>query len=327
MPLNEEIALALWYVAPRKAELRKERLGAPETGEVRVRALWGAISRGTEALVFNGSVPMSEFDRMRSPNMAGAFPFPVKYGYSVVGSIECGPEQLIGRPAFVLHPHQTLFNVPLRNVVPLPDNLPVQRAVMAANMETALNAVWDGAPGPVDRVAVIGAGMVGVLVAFLCSSLAGAEVTLIDVEPTRAEIARKLDVAFASPHAPPVDCDLVFHASATASGLSTALACAGAEAKIVELSWYGNRSVEAPLGAAFHSRRLRLISSQVGEVARSHRARWTRERRLAAALKLLLDERLDALLSPPVSFHELPAQLPGVLEAKNSVICPAINYR
>jgi NADPH:quinone reductase-like Zn-dependent oxidoreductase len=323
----DDIAQALWYVAPGHAELREEKLTAPGRGDVRVRAWYGALSRGTERLVLAGHVPASEFERMRAPFMGGKFPFPVKYGYSVVGSIELGPEQLIGRPVFVLHPHQTLFNVPLRNVVPLPDNLPVQRAVMAANMETALNAVWDGAPGPVDRIAVIGAGTVGILVAFLCSSLAGAEVTLIDVEPTRAEIARKLGVAFASPHAPPVDCDLVFHASATASGLSTALACAGAEAKIVELSWYGNRSVEAPLGAAFHSRRLRLISSQVGEVARSHRARWTRERRLVAALKLLLDERLDALLSPPVSFHELPAQFPGVLEAKDSVICPAINYR
>ncbi|MFY9838414.1 MAG: zinc-binding alcohol dehydrogenase [Xanthobacteraceae bacterium] len=327
MPPNEELASALWYVAPRKAELREERLSAPETGEVRVRALWGAISRGTEALVFNGSVPTTEFDRMRSPHMGGKFPFPVKYGYSVVGSIEIGPEQLIGRPAFVLHPHQTLFNVPLRNVMPLSDGLPVQRAVMAASMETALNAVWDGTPGPADRVAVVGAGTVGILVAFLCSSLAGAEVTLIDVEPTRKEIALKFGIAFASPHASPVDCDLVFHASATASGLSTALACAGVETKIIELSWYGNRSVEAPLGAAFHSQRLRLISSQVGEVARSHRARWTRERRLAAALKLLLDERLDALLSPPMSFCELPTRLPGVLDAKNSIICQVINYR
>ena len=329
MPISraDDIAQALWYVAPGHAELRDEKLTAPGPGDVRVRAWYGALSRGTERLVLAGHVPASEFERMRAPFMGGKFPFPVKYGYSVVGSIELGPEQLIGRPVFVLHPHQTLFNVPLRNVVPLPDNLPVQRAVMAANMETALNAVWDGAPGPVDRIAVIGAGTVGILVAFLCSSLAGAEVTLIDVEPTRAEIARRLGVAFASPHAPPVDCDLVFHASATASGLSTALACAGAEAKIVELSWYGNRLVEAPLGAAFHSRRLRLISSQVGEVARSHRARWTRERRLVAALKLLLDERLDALLSPPVSFHELPAQLPRVLEAKNAVICPAIKYR
>jgi hypothetical protein len=326
MPLNSETALALWYVAPQKAELREERLSTPEAGEVRVRALWGAISRGTEALVFNGAVPTTEFDRMRSPSMGGKFPFPVKYGYSVVGSIELGPEQLIGRPVFVLHPHQTLFNVPLRNVLPLANDIPVQRAVLAANMETALNALWDGAPGPADRVVVVGAGVVGILVAFLCSSLAAAEVTLIDINPTRVEIARKLGIAFASPHASPVNCDLVFHASATASGLSTAVACAGLETKIVELSWYGNRSVEVSLGAAFHSQRLRLISSQVGDVARSHRARWTRERRLAAALKLLLDERLDALLSPPISFRELPTHLPGILDAKDSVLCPVINY-
>jgi NADPH:quinone reductase-like Zn-dependent oxidoreductase len=326
MPRNTESALALWYVGPQKAELREERLSAPETGEVRVRALWGAISRGTEALVFNGAIPTTEFERMRSPNMRGKFPFPVKYGYSVAGSIELGPKQLIGRHVFVLHPHQTLFNVPLRNVMPLSEKLPVQRAVLAANMETALNALWDGRPGPADRVAVVGAGAVGTLVAFLCSSLAGAEVTLIDVDPTRAGIARNLGIAFASPDARPEDCDLVFHASATSSGLSTALACAGLETKIIELSWYGNQSVETPLGAAFHSQRLQLISSQVGEVASSHRARWTRERRLAAALKLLLDERLDALLSPPISFCELPTRLPGVLDAKKSVLCQLINY-
>lgn len=326
MPLNEEPASALWYVGPQKAEVREERLRAPEAGEVRVRALWGAISRGTEALVFNGAVPTSEFDRMRSPNMRGNFPFPVKYGYSVVGAIELGPEQLIGRRVFVLHPHQTLFNVPLRSVFPLPDNIPVRRAVLAANMETALNAIWDGRPSPADRVAVVGAGVVGILVAFLCNSLAGAEVTLVDVDPMRAEIVRNLGIAFASPHAPPVDCDLVFHASATTSGLSTALASAGLEAKIIELSWYGNRSVETSLGAAFHSQRLSLISSQVGEVARSHRARWTRERRLEAALKLLLDERLDALLSPPISFHDLATRLPGVLDSKKSVLCQVIDY-
>jgi NADPH:quinone reductase-like Zn-dependent oxidoreductase len=323
---TDEVAQALWYVGPGRAEIRQERLSEPGPRDVRVRGLFGAFSRGTEALVLAGRVPPSEFERMRAPFMGGNFPFPVKYGYSVVGRIEAGAADLIGRTVFVLHPHQDLFNVPAETVVALPDGIPPGRAVLAANMETALNAVWDGAPGPADRIAIVGAGMVGVLVAFLCGRLAGAQVTLVDINAERAEVARMLDVAFAKPEAAPADCDLVVHASATASGLATALACAGEEATVLDLSWYGEGEVAVPLGGAFHSRRLRLISSQVGQVERSRRSRWTRRRRLAAALGLLADKRLDALMSPAVAFHDLPARLPDILSAKTGLLCQFISY-
>jgi NADPH:quinone reductase-like Zn-dependent oxidoreductase len=262
-----EIAQALWYVAPGRAEIREERLAAPGPGEVRVRALFGALSRGTEALVLAGRVPASEFERMRAPFMGGGFPFPVKYGYATVGRIENGPEEQLGRIVFALHPHQHLFNIPESAIVALPETVLPQRAVLAANMETALNAVWDSAAGPADRIAIVGAGTVGALVAFLCGGLAGAEVMLVDINERRAELAQKLGVRFAKPETAKGDCDLVVHASGTAAGLHTALALAGEEATVLELSWYGDTPVAAPLGGAFHSRRLRLISSQVGQVA------------------------------------------------------------
>jgi threonine dehydrogenase-like Zn-dependent dehydrogenase len=153
------------------------------------------------------------------------------------------------------------------------------------------------------------------------------EVTLIDIDASRVEIARKLGVAFAEPAAAPADCDVVFHASATASGLATALDCAGDEATVLDLSWYGDGEIAVPLGAAFHSRRLRLISSQVGQVAPSHRSRWTTNRRLAAAVALLRDERLDALLAPAISFHNLPKHLPDILIAKSGLPCQLIDYK
>ena len=172
---------ALWYVGPGMAELRDESV-APGPDDVLVRAHFGAISRGTEALVFAGRVPASEYRRMRAPHMAGEFPFPVKYGYAVVGTLEAGAPHLRGRVVFALHPHQDVFALPADAVSPLPDGVPPQRAVLAANMETALNAVWDGAPGPADRIAVVGAGVVGALVAFLCARLPGTEVTLVDID-------------------------------------------------------------------------------------------------------------------------------------------------
>jgi NADPH:quinone reductase-like Zn-dependent oxidoreductase len=317
---------ALWYVAPGRAELREETITAPRPGEVQVRALFGAISRGTERLIHAGRVPASEYERMRAPLMAGTFPFPVKYGYATVGRVEGGDAELRGRIVFSLHPHQNLFTLRAEVVFPIPEHVPPQRAVLAANMETALNAVWDGAPAPADRIAVVGGGLVGLLVAYLCSRLPAADVTVVDIDSSRAELVHAIGVRFASPQGAPNDCDLVFHASGTAAGLATALRLAGEEATIVELSWYGSGEVAAPLGEAFHSRRLRLVSSQVGRVAPSHRTRWTHQRRLTAALALLDAPVLDLLLAPAIEFAELPAKLPSVFAGGSDGVCPLITY-
>lgn len=319
-------AEALWYVGPGRAEIRAGTVAAPGAGGVRVRALYGALSRGTERLIFEGRVPESEYQRMRAPFMSGAFPFPVKYGYATVGRVEAGPDELFDRLVFALHPHQSVFTVPADAVVPLPAGVPAPRAVLAANMETALNAVWDAGPGPADQIAIVGGGVVGSLVAWLCGRIPGTQTTLVDVEPARAATARALGVGFALPQQAPADCDLVFHASGHADGLATALALAGDEATVIEMSWYGAGDVAVPLGGAFHSRRLHLISSQVGRVSPSHRARWTHRRRLTAALELLADPALDALLAPAVPFHHLPVRLPEMLAADGGTLCPLIRY-
>ena len=319
-------AEALWYVGPNRAEIRAETLAVEGPGEVRIEALYGGISRGTERLVFTGRVPASEYTRMRAPFMAGDFPFPVKYGYATVGRVVAGPDALIGRTAFALHPHQTAFILPADRVALLPADVPASRGVLAANMETALNALWDAAPGPADRIAIVGAGVVGSLCAWLAGKLPGAEVTLIDIDKSRAAIATALGVRFALPDGAPGECDLVIHASASQAGLATALQLAGNEATVVELSWYGTGEIAVPLGEAFHSRRLRLISSQVGQVAPSHRPRWSHARRMEAALALLADPALDAVIAPAVDFHDLPAQLPKILTEPGGVLCQLVRY-
>jgi NAD(P)-binding Rossmann-like domain len=317
---------SLWYVAPGRAEFRDERVPPPKMGEVQVVALFGAISRGTERLVHAGRVPASEYERMRAPHMGGAFPFPVKYGYATVGRIEQGPVELRGRTVFTLHPHQDVFNIAVEAVLPVPDSVPPQRAALAANMETALNALWDGKPGACDRIGVVGGGLVGLLCAYLCAQLPGVEVTVIDIVRSRSELAGIIGARFASSADDLADCDVVFHASGTASGLATALRIAGDEAAIVELSWYGSGEIAIPLGEAFHSRRLQLRSSQVGKVAPSHRARWSPARRLSAALALLRDPVLDALIAPPLSFGDLPATLESVFTGEPGSVCPLIRY-
>ncbi|MGX7707389.1 zinc-dependent alcohol dehydrogenase [Methylobacterium sp. Gmos1] len=282
--------------------------------------MWTALSRGTERLVFEGRVPEAVAGRMRAPAQEGEFPFPVKYGYCAVAETEDGER------VFALQPHQEAFNAPRSALCPLPEGLPARRAVLAANMETALNAVWESGAGPGDRIAVVGGGVVGLLVAHLCAGLPGAEVRLIDRDPARAETARALGLAFALPEAAPGEADIVFHASASEAGLALGLALAGEEAGIVELSWYGETAVAAPLGLAFHARRLRLVASQVGAVAASRRPRWSHRRRLLKALDLLRDDRLDALLTEEVAFDDLPAELPRLLAPGAPGLCTVIRY-
>jgi threonine dehydrogenase-like Zn-dependent dehydrogenase len=263
---------------------------------------------------------------MAAPWMSGSFPYPVKYGYCHVGRIEDGPADQIGQLVFALRPHETMYVAEAKEVVPLPVGLSPERAVLSANMETALNAVWDASPGPGDKIAVVGGGVVGCLVAYLCAGLRGAEITLVDINPDRARVASALGVQFATPQNAPTECDVVFHCSASAAGLATAIGAAGDEAMVLELSWYGSREINLSLGGAFHSRQIRLQSSQVGHISVSHRPRWTHRRRLQSAMGMLMDDRLDVLLTHAVDFEDLPKQLPHLLGSQSQSLCSLIRY-
>ncbi len=319
-------ATALWYVGTRECALNEVTLPTRAGDDCLVRTLWSGVSRGTERLVCEGRVPPCEYERMRAPFQEGGFPFPVKYGYSAVGRVEAGPGDMLGRIVFCLHPHQDRFVAPRASLVPVPDNIPPRRAILAANMETALNAHWDAGSGPADRIVIVGGGVVGLLVAWLAARLPRAEVTLVDVEPRRAAISERLGFRFARPDDAPREADIVFHASATASGLATAIEAAGMEAAIVELSWYGEGAVDAMLGGAFHARRLRLLSSQVGQVAPSRRGRWSHAPRARAAMDLLGDDRLDALVTDEIRFADAPRRLPELLAPGADGLTAAICY-
>ncbi len=323
---NHNDARAFWVVDKSRGEIRSEQLAEPSATEVLIRTVYSGISRGTEALVFDARVPPSQYRRMRAPFQAGDFPAPVKYGYANVGRVEQGPPHLQGRAVFCLYPHQTRYIVPTEAVYPLPEEVPPERAILAANLETALNALWDAAPGLGDRIAVVGAGTVGSLIAWLAGQIPGCIVELIDIDPNKAVVADALRVRFAEPAKAVPDADLVIHTSASAEGLSTALSLAGFESTILEVSWYGDRQPAVPLGEAFHSRRLTLKASQVGEVAPSQRSRWTHRRRMELALTLLADSRLDVLITGQSAFEELPEVMRNLAANPRGALCHRIVY-
>lgn len=320
-------ALAFWLVRPGQAELRAETLAPLAPGQVEVCTLFTGISRGTESLVFRGEIPESEYERMRAPFQDGQFPGPVKYGYISVGRIEAADEpELLGQQVFCLYPHQDRYRVPAAAVHRLPEELPAERAILAAQMETAINGLWDAQPRLGDRIAVVGGGVLGCLCAWLASRIPGCEVELVDINPHRAETAAAMGLRFRGPANARPDADLVIHASGAAEGLTTALALAGVEVKVLELSWFGSRAVNLPLGQAFHQRRLTLRSSQVGSLPLEQRARWDHRRRLQLALSLLTDPVLDVLISGEDGFANLPAVMAELASTPGDTLMHRIRY-
>ncbi|MGI9350414.1 MAG: zinc-dependent alcohol dehydrogenase [Rhizobiaceae bacterium] len=327
-------ARRLTYPACGKGIIEYAQLIDIKDENVTLKTLYSGISKGTESLVFNGNVPESEWTRMQCPFMTGSFAFPITYGYACVCEVmECGKavENLeLGDRVFILHPHQDLMCVPASACHKLPDIIPTKRGVLSANMETGLNSVWDAEISGKPACAVIGAGVVGLMTAHALRETTGVSPIVLDVNPAKEKIISKLGFNFANPsrhtdlNLP--EFEFLFHTSASSEGLQTAIDLAGFEARIVELSWYGEKPVSLLLGGAFHSKRLRIIASQVGSIAPAMRAELDQSERIKQAMALLDDPRLDSLLETEIEFSEVPDHLHDLLGPQSDILCQVIRY-
>ncbi|MEM7250969.1 MAG: zinc-binding alcohol dehydrogenase [Pseudomonadota bacterium] len=320
--MNTITAQSFWITGPGASEIREHAVETPEGNYSLVRTLYSGISRGTEQLVFNARVPPSEYERMRAPHQEGRFPGPVKYGYINVGAVVAGP--LRGKRVFSLFPHQTLFYLPPEALFPIPDGVPAERAVLSANLETAINGLWDAQIRIGDEVVVFGAGVTGLLVGWLAARVPGCQVTVVDPNPSRSRVAQQLGLRLVAPEDIAAEYDVLINVSGSDQALAAAIERARFEATIVEMSWYGDTKSSVALGTAFHSRRLTIKSSQVGSVANSQRARWSTARRMSLALDLLADDRLDHLITHTSSFESLPNVMRVLTEADQ--LCHRIEY-
>ena len=318
---------AYWTMAPRHGVLRTEPARTPRADEALVRTICSGVSHGTEMLVHAGRIPPEVAESMRAPFQVGSLPGPVKYGYLSVGVVEEGPAPLKkGTRVFCLHPHQDRYVVPASALTPIPDAVPSDRAVLAGTVETGINALWDAGPRIGDRVAVVGAGMVGASIAALLRTFPLDRLQLVDVNPSRSALAAALGVEFVHPDDAAGDNDLVFHCSATQSGIARGLQLLGTEAELIELSWYGTVQPRVPLGAEFHSRRLAIRASQVGAVAAARRPRRTTNDRLALAMRMLHDPVFDAFITGHGPFSALPQTMESIFDDGTDTLCQVIDY-
>jgi threonine dehydrogenase-like Zn-dependent dehydrogenase len=320
---------AYWVERPGAGALRPEILAdEPRAGTSLVRAEFSGVSPGTERLVGLGRVPAASRARMACRYMAGDFALPVKYGYTLVGVAVAGA--LEGRRLFVMHPHQGLARVEDAHCTPVPEAVPATRAVLIPNLETALNAVWDADLSPGQRCLVVGGGVVGLLTAYALARTHQSVLCVVETRDERRAFAQSLPWVrrAIAPAALDADsCEVAFHTSGTSEGLQAALDAVGFEGRVVDLSWYGDRSVTLDLGSGFHTGRKRIIASQVGAVAPARRDTHDAARRLAEVVALLEEPALDALVGAPIPFAAMPEMMTALYEGRAGPATPLIDHR
>ncbi|MFJ4263204.1 zinc-binding alcohol dehydrogenase [Paenarthrobacter nicotinovorans] len=318
-------ATAYWVTKSGDGELRPEAIENPTEEEALVRTLYSGVSRGTERVVHEGRVPERVADLMQAPHQEGEFPGPVKYGYLSVGVVEQGPDEWLGKTIFSLHPHQDFYVVPTSQLTPIPADVPARRAVLTGIVEVAINAIWEAGPRLGDRVAVVGGGLVGGVLATLLRKYPLGRLQLVDADPEKRSLADKLGIEFSEPDNADNDNDIVFHCSASNEGLKLSLQLAGDDSDVIELSWFADKEVTLPLGEDFHARRLNIRSSQVGAVALPRRHRRTNAQRLQEAAAQLKDPLFDTFLTSECQFQNLPATLARLLERPGG-FCHVVAY-
>ncbi|MGW7279640.1 hypothetical protein ACWGIV_15295 [Streptomyces sp. NPDC054844] len=163
------------------------RVGAPARGELRIRAAYSMVSPGTELHYLD-----------RSARTGERFPL----GYCSSGVVDAvGPDA----PGFAQGDrviamswgeavHGDVITVPYRLCKRVPDGTDLADAVVANLAATAVHAVDRAELSAEDETVVVGAGMVGLLVAQVAAAR-GSRTTITDVRPARLRAAAELGLA------------------------------------------------------------------------------------------------------------------------------------
>ncbi len=301
-------SLELWHVSYKESELRESPLEKPEPDDLVIESVFSMVSPGTERIVSLGNVPEEVGENMRVPYMKGFFSFPCTYGYSLVGMVMQGSDEMMGQLVHVMHPHKSVVTIKKDLVFPVPGFIPAKRAALASNLETAINAIWDSGLSAGDKVLVVGFGIIGALVAMLIKRFPGVDLLVLEKEQERAKKAEELGLrVLSTTKRIGNNYDIAFNTSGSGRGLQTCLDVLGFEGKVIELSWFGSDAVNLKLGHGFHYNRKQIISSQVSNIPSSKSNRWNYQRRKELVFKLLKDDVFDQLITLEVPFSNAPS--------------------
>ena len=300
-------ANALWHTTSECSAILEQELPDRNNHMLLIQSLYSLVSLGTERLVSSALMPAAIMNQMAVPYMEGSFSLPCKYGYSLVGRVLKGADEYKGKTVHLMHPHQDKTWASPSSVFVIPVEIPAQRAVLASQVETAVNAVWDSSISLGDNVLVAGFGLIGSIIALLVSSIPGVKVSILEKNEYRKEIAREMcfrvldkmdnnDEVF----------DVAIHTTGDEKILQFCIDHVGHESQVTEVSFYGKKTVALILGETFHTGRKRIVMSQVSQIPSQRMNRWDTERRKNLVFDILKDKRFDLLAGNIIPFEQAP---------------------
>ena len=315
---------SFWLVKKNKPKIISSDIFYKKNSKsVLVKTLYSGISKGTEKLVANGKVNFTQFDIMRCPLQEGDFDFPIKYGYINIGEIINGPKFLIGKNIFTLSPHQSIFKISLNNINIIKSKN-IKKYLLTANMETAVNIFWDSQTKKNNKILIIGLGSVGLLTAFYFKLRGYENLYVTDINTNKRKISNKLNLNFVN-FSKVKNLDCIINTTSSYEILNTCFTKLNLDGKVVEASWYGQGYGKLNLGNDFHSKRLKIISSQVSNIPPHMQKKQTYKSRLKIAIDSLSDDKLMCLINSKSKFENLEKDYISILNNKN-IIMHAVKY-
>ncbi|MEC9205932.1 MAG: zinc-binding alcohol dehydrogenase [Pseudomonadota bacterium] len=319
-------AKSFWVKKKNFGFIKEHSIDKPKASEALIKTIYSGISFGTERIVFTGSVPKNQTKVMKCPHQEGEFGSNVKYGYLNVGKVIKGSQKFKGKFVFTLFPHQNFFVLKEDDLVLIPKSVPKKRCLLIANMETALNAIWDTSPTSGDTAIVVGAGIVGFMVAYLLKSTKGIDVTIIDKDKTKNKYAKHFDINFSNKIKKSSKVDFIYECSGNPNILNQLSTSLKEEGILCILSWYGNQVSKMNFGENFFSKRLKIVFSQVSKIPKHRMKDWNNKSRRELAMKMLGDQKLDKLIErKEIKFEDLPKFFDKNRVGKN-YMCNVVKY-
>lgn len=312
------------FEAPRTVGLFSYEEGPLDEGQFDVDTLFSGISAGTELTQFRGSNPYLHgwwderlklfipTGEIRSGAAHASQSFPVRVtGYMEVGCVAASRSPAVreGELVCMAYGHKSGHRADARRdfFVALPESIDPILGIYVAQMgPICANGILHADDELLGervtrlgeglrslRVAVFGAGVVGLLTALMARWAGAAEVAVVDRAPDRLAVAARLGLLAVNTtegEAPIFlkerwrgddgdhGADVAFQCSGSDVLLNLALNSLRPQGTVIDLGFYQGGAPNVLFGEAFHHNGLRHICAQIRRVPRRLASTWNRQR-------------------------------------------------